>query len=321
MIFPFLRGILSPYLTPATWFLLAVNVIVFVSTYPAYVKYQRELDSTFRDETFMSVQGSAFAQTIGEEPRAYSRLLRKLAERAREGDTYSRTLLGGFAVRDKKFMENADTMKFDGDDVALVKWREKFLEIRDIQSHHPTYKWGLSAQRAGFMNWITYQFAHSGWHHLFWNMVFLLLFATFLEATLGSSLVILIYLGSGAFGAAFFCGIAGLSYSPLIGASGAISGLMACVVAYMWQKPVRYFYFLVMHPGYFGFRYLPAWLIGVVYLIPDIAGHISTVADVSGLAYAAHIGGAIFGAVAGYAARRGWLVAEPLVDTPTTAAE
>src|SRR4051812_22244502 len=108
MIFPFLRGLLPPHLTPTTWFLVAVNVLVFCSTLASFDKYQGDLDRMFADDKYMQVQGSAFSQMIVEDPRSYSSLLRKLGERAREGDVYSQTLLGGFAVRDKKFMEQAD---------------------------------------------------------------------------------------------------------------------------------------------------------------------------------------------------------------------
>lgn len=319
MIFPVLRGILTPLLTPATWFLLAVNFIVFLFNYGSYRVSQRELDAVFQNEKFLQVQGAAFAQAVEQAPKAYSKVVRTFAERAVQGDTYSREVLGGLAFRNRAFMQNAETMTFDGDEIAIAKWKDEFVELRKVQEKHPNYKWGLSAAHSGFRNWVTYQFAHSGWQHLiFLNMIYLALFGTFLEVTLGSSLVILTYLLSGFAGAAFFIAVGGLSNSPLIGASGAISGLMACLATYKWKENIRFAYFLFLVPGYAGLRELPAWLLIVLYFIPDIAGSLSSYPDMNGVAYTAHIGGALFGGFIGYAARRGWLEAEPLAENAST---
>jgi membrane associated rhomboid family serine protease len=313
MIFPIFRGLLPPHLVPVTWFLLAMNLFVFSVNFPAFHSAQMELESYFSDIDFMRTQGSAFSEFVKSKPEHYSFFLREMASRAIDGDQVSQVLMGGYAVRNSRFMEAAAATEFKGDEIALRKWRKSFLELRAIQERHPTYAWGLSALRPTWANWISYQFAHSGFQHLFWNMLILAVFATCLEAEIGGSLVMLIYLFSGLTGAALFFALSGLSFSPLVGASGAISGIMGCLAVYMWGQRVRFFYWLLPAQGYYGFRDLPAWLIIIVYLIPDLAGQISSLGDVNGLAYSAHLGGAALGAIAGLAIRLGWLVKD---ETP-----
>lgn len=310
MIFPLLRGLLPPTLVPSTWFLLVTNVVVFLVNLPQFIPAQDELNRFFDDPNFMKTQGAVFSQFISDQPRPHSRFLREMAHRALAGDEMSQMLMGGYAMRNQEFMETAADRTVRGDTIAIAGWRSSLADLRAIQARHPTYKWGLSSAHRGFVNWITYQFAHSGAQHLLWNMIFLALFASCLETAVGGSIVILVYLGAGLFGAFVFALLSGFSYSPLIGASGAVSGLMACLAVLLWQERVRFFYWLLPVPGYFGIRDLPAWLIVIAFLIPDLAGHLATVGDASGMAYSAHLGGALLGALTGFAIRQGWLEKE-----------
>ncbi len=312
MIFPLLRGLRPLALAPATWFFVAINIFVYIVNFPQFAEDQTKLDGLFEQSEFMRTQGSAFSQYVLDTPRQHSSFLRKMAKKATDGDSVSQMRMGGYALRNTGFMTEAEDREFHGDAIALAKWRADFIELREIQTRHPTYRWGLSSARPNWVNWISYQFAHSGFQHLFWNLVFLAFFATFLESVVGSSLVTLIYLGAGVSGAALFQAISGLTYSPLIGASGAVSGLMACVAVLSWNEGIRFFYWLLPVQGYFGVRDLPAWLIAVVFLLPDLAGQISSVSDANGMAYSAHLGGALFGCVFGFAIKYGFLEKEEM---------
>jgi membrane associated rhomboid family serine protease len=318
VIFPIFRGLLPPHLAPATWFLISVNLFVFIVNLPRFLSAQSEMDKVFHDPEFMRTQGAVFSQFVAARPDAYSAFLHKVGGRATAGDSVAQMQMGGYAVRDNEFMTSAEETPFQGDVLAINKWRAEFTELRSIQAKHPTYKWGLSTARPGFPNWMSYQFAHSGFQHLLWNILFLALFGMFLESLIGSSLVVLVYVGSGFAGAGLFANLSGFSHSPLIGASGAVSGLMSCLAVFLWREKARFFFWLLPTPGYFGFRDLPAWLIVIAYLVPDIAGHIASVPDINGMAYSAHIGGALLGAVIGFSVRQGWLAKE---DSPPSAEE
>jgi membrane associated rhomboid family serine protease len=311
VIFPILRGFLFPKLAPITYFLFAINLFVFVATYDSFEKTDGAMELLINDDAFLETQGSAFATMIKKEPAGYSEMLQKLANRTSLGDIDSRHLLGSFALRNVDFMSRAGSYDFGGDEIALRDWRLKFAGLIKMQEEHPSFQWGVSHLHAGWRQWFTYQFAHSGASHLFMNMIFLLLFGIFVETNLGGSFVVLTYLGGGLAGAASFSMLSGLSSSPLIGASAAISALMSLVgIWWIGKDGVRFFYFLLPKPGYYGFVLLPSWLVLVVSMLPDLSSYLSSSREFGSVAYSAHLGGALWGAVISGFLYMGWMVKE-----------
>ncbi|MEO0230538.1 MAG: rhomboid family intramembrane serine protease, partial [candidate division WOR-3 bacterium] len=77
-----------------------------------------------------------------------------------------------------------------------------------------------------FLNIITSMFIHGGWAHIIGNMWFLLIFGDNVEDTLGKLNYIILYLTSGVFAVLAQYIITPISKIPLIGASGAISGIL-----------------------------------------------------------------------------------------------
>lgn len=315
MIFPFLLGLVSPRRAPFTYLLLFINVFVYFATYSQYEVADAKIEEILRDDHYLETQGTAFAQMV-RRPASTAKFettptLEKVASQALDGDRAARRLLGSLAMRNSIFMQSADHMTFNGDVVALGEWRERFGEIRRLQSVHPSYTWGVTSNENNWRKWITYQFSHSGFMHLFWNMVFLVIFGCFVETSLGGSFVMLSYVGGGVVGAWAFASLSGLSASPLVGASAAVSALMG-LVAFGWLKRerLRCFYWLLPIQGYFGFIALPSWIVIVVLLLPDVSGWLSTSPEMGSVAYAAHIGGASFGALLAFLVARGIFVSE-----------
>ncbi|MGI9464532.1 MAG: rhomboid family intramembrane serine protease [Aestuariivirgaceae bacterium] len=74
---------------------------------------------------------------------------------------------------------------------------------------------------------ITYMFMHAGWLHLIANMLFLIVFADNVEDTFGHVGFLLFYLICGVAAALAHTLAAPQSQAPLIGASGAVSGVLA----------------------------------------------------------------------------------------------
>lgn len=311
MIYPFLRGFVSLRSAPVTWLLFAINAVVFISTWSAQGDGQDRLEAMIADSHYVATQGAAFAQMIEREPALFSSSLRDMAGRARKGDLGVQSILGALAFRNAQFMAHAPTYVFEGDEIALEAWRKKIGEVHEIQSAHPSFAWGLSHRNASAKAWLTYQFAHSGFMHFALNMAFLLIFGAFLEARVGSSLVVLGYIASGVCGAFAFTRLTGLTLSPLVGASASVSGLGTLAAVHCWRERVPFFFMIFPQPGYFGFALLPAWTILILMTLPDIAGLWSSVSDVTGVAFAAHLGGAAIGCAMAWALRGGWLMADP----------
>jgi len=81
---------------------------------------------------------------------------------------------------------------------------------------------------------VTYQFLHAGWVHLLANMLFLWVFADNIEDAFGPLPFLLFYLACGVGAALVHAVLAPFSDAPLVGASGAVGGIMA---AYMLLYP------------------------------------------------------------------------------------
>jgi membrane associated rhomboid family serine protease len=315
MIFPWLSGLLRPSKAPITYLFLFLNCLVYLGTYQNFDVADAQLDTYLEDDSFLETQGSAFAVMIAKEPKAFSGPLRALALRASKADSNARRTLGGFALRNSEFMNRAQTYSFGGDEVAVGRWRMRLLEFQKLQDTNPSYLWGLSEKHNSWMHFFTYQFAHAGFAHLFWNMLFMLIFGCFVESRLGGSFVALAYVGGGLAGALLFAKLSGISYSPLVGASGAVSGLIGLVAFGWWKRErVRYLYLLLPTPDYMGVAFLPSWILGIVFLLPDLSSYLSSTKELGSVAYTAHLGGAAFGALMAFAYSRGWLVNE--IETP-----
>ena len=148
--------------------------------------------------------------------------------------------------------------------------------------------------KSPFLSVLTAMFLHGGWLHLLGNMLFLYVFGNNVEDRLGRLKYLLFYL---------FCGYAATygfslfqagSTSPLVGASGAIAGVLgAYIVLYprakVWSL-LTFFFFLPVR--------LPAWIVlGSWFVLQYLYFRGAGLAEGSGVAYGAHVVGFVVGAV------------------------
>jgi membrane associated rhomboid family serine protease len=144
-------------------------------------------------------------------------------------------------------------------------------------------------------NLITSMFLHGSWMHLIGNMWFLWIFGNNVEDSMGRLRFIAFYLLCG-LAAAFAQILANPSSAiPMVGASGAISGVMG---AYLVLYP-RVRVFAILPLGFFFTTIaVPAWvMLGYWFLIQFVSGLVSVGSDQGGVAFWAHIGGFIAGVV------------------------
>jgi membrane associated rhomboid family serine protease len=148
-----------------------------------------------------------------------------------------------------------------------------------------------------YSNVFTSMFLHGGWMHLIGNMWFLWLFGNNIEDSMTRPRFVVFYL---------LCGVAAAlaqvvaepdSIIPMVGASGAISGVMG---AYLVLYPrVRVFTLVIL--GFFiSTVALPAWVMLIYWIVIQVAsGMLQSVADEpgGGVAFWAHIGGFVAGVV------------------------
>lgn len=145
--------------------------------------------------------------------------------------------------------------------------------------------------------WLTLfssMFLHAGWAHILGNMLFLFVFGIHVERSMGGPRYLLFYLicGLGANALEILTSLG--SNLPGLGASGAISGVLA---AYLVLYPSSHVRTLIP----IGFLYwaarVPAWVfIGLWFLLQLFEGLASlNGADSGGVAYSAHVGGFVTG--------------------------
>ena len=139
---------------------------------------------------------------------------------------------------------------------------------------------------------VTYQFLHStrGFGHIFWNMVWLYFFGTMLEPFWGSRKFLTFYLVCGVAGGVLYPLLAlvgWLSVGPLVGASGAILGVLVAVAILFPTSRIFFF-------GLFPVR---VRIVAIVFLVFAILTLLRPYQIGNAGGEAAHLGGMVAGAV------------------------
>ncbi len=141
----------------------------------------------------------------------------------------------------------------------------------------------------------TSMFMHGGWMHLIGNMLYLWIFADNIEDDLGTLNFVIFYFVSG-IGAAMAQVLVDVnSQIPMIGASGAIGGVLG---AYLINYPNAKV--LVLIPfGFFSqlIKIRALYVLGFWFILQFINSFLTASSSGGGVAYAAHIGGFVTGVV------------------------
>ena len=145
-----------------------------------------------------------------------------------------------------------------------------------------------------YITLFTSPFVHGGWLHILGNMLFLYVFADNVEGALGHVKFIIFYLMTALVAGLLHSLVANDSMLPVVGASGAISGVLG---AYLIRYPKARVHVLIFIVIFFTTVRLPAIVVlGWWFLIQAVNGMVSLQAQLSGgVAWFEHIGGFIAG--------------------------
>src|ERR1051326_3894055 len=147
----------------------------------------------------------------------------------------------------------------------------------------------------GLTHLFTHMFLHGSWMHLLGNMWFLWLFGNNIEDSMGHIRFVVFYLICGLAAAAGQVFTQPNSVVPMVGASGAISGVMG---GYLVLYPRVRVYTLVFLGFFVTSIALPAWaMLGYWFVIQFISGVVSIGGQGAGVAFWAHVGGFVAGIV------------------------
>ncbi|MBI2020624.1 rhomboid family intramembrane serine protease [Candidatus Daviesbacteria bacterium] len=184
-----------------------------------------------------------------------------------------------------------------------------YLELTALNPDAFIAQFALIPALVDLTNWgtltpfISSQFLHGGFIHIISNMLFLWIFGDNVEEKVGFLLFPFFYLASGV--------VAGLtqyffipdSQIPMIGASGAVAGVLGAYFAWFGHHTVKT---LVPIFGFFTVIDVPASVMLFYWFITQLFSSVASLtlatADIGGIAFAAHAGGFVFG----------WFVAKTL---------
>ena len=171
-------------------------------------------------------------------------------------------------------------LELTGGDAFVLKWAA--IPANITAGHH-------------WITILTAMFMHGSWSHILGNMVFLWAFGPEIEDAMGPLRYLAFYLLGGLLSMLAQIAATPNSTVPSLGASGAIAGVMGAFLVTYPRDQIRTLLFIFV---FVRVTFVPAaLLIGFWFLIQLVnAGAVATV-QTGGMAYFAHIGGFIFGAV------------------------
>ena len=143
---------------------------------------------------------------------------------------------------------------------------------------------------------LTSMFMHGGWFHLIGNMLFLWVFGNNIEDAMGHGKFVIFYLLCGTAAAATQTFLSPHSIVPMVGASGAISGVLG---AYLLLYPKVRVHTLIVLPIYITTVAFPAYVMLGYWILLQLVGGLGSLSEIDkgGVAFFAHVGGFITGLV------------------------
>lgn len=279
-----LRGRRWPYVTIA---IIALNFVFFLATNwrmqdeaqkSNVVQLHILLLSAHYPDAAMTADAAQLVKTFQQQHRGVYEQL-GAANRQVADPWDARQLAGDWTAADAEAQMTTLCAEFDQTQQDSILWNYGF------HPYHPK-PW----------SYITASFLHGGWLHILFNMWFLWLAGTILEDAWGRVVYPIFYVLAGAASLMVHAAIFPGSMVPVVGASGAIAGLMGGFLArfpktkiqlmWIWLLGLKRYRFFV--PAYV---ILPAWL-GIQVFWGMLGGNTA-----GGVAYWVHVGGFAFGMI------------------------
>lgn len=162
----------------------------------------------------------------------------------------------------------------------------------------PAWRYGFIPARPNVFDAVTSMFLHGGWLHLIGNLLFFFAMGPFLEDVYGRVLFTVLYFSSGIVAAYVQAFHSSGSHIPLVGASGAIAGVMGAFLVRLGTARIRFVFLPVIFLPFIRVTFavraaivLPFWFAEQAFLATEAPSWY-------GVAFWAHVGGFVFGLAA-----------------------
>lgn len=204
-----------------------------------------------------------------------------------------------FPIRDHNPSERTPVVTYAIIALNVFVWLYQLsIQSNDTAMAEFLYRWALfpAAVTEGhdYRGLLSHMFLHAGFLHLAGNMLFLWIFGDNLEDQMGHLSFLIFYLASGLVAALAQIAPDPASTIPMVGASGAIAGVMG---GYLLLFPRARVDILLIFIIFFRVFTIPAFIVLGLWFALQIFGGLGTPTEEGGVAYWAHAGGFVAGIV------------------------
>lgn len=175
-----------------------------------------------------------------------------------------------------------------------TRWQQQRAQFEARLAQVVSLRFGYTPAQPSWPSVPAHMFLHGDLGHLLGNMFFLLAVGFLVEGALGRAVYLGGYLLGGLGALGLFIAVNTGSSTPLVGASGAISALMGMYAVLFGRRRISFFYYIGV---YFDYVKAPAVLLLLLWLGFELLQYFWLAPD-SQVAYMAHVGGLLTGAVA-----------------------
>jgi membrane associated rhomboid family serine protease len=270
-----------------TVLLIILNCLVFFGYQQQDRVYLDQAVSYYDESGLLEYEGDVYAQYLKDKDYG---LYEKYQELEPEET-------GSWIAQDAEFGHYLSSDYFIHHSDAGLEWMDARAHLDEIVGQMSFLQHGFIPGKFSLSDMFTYMFLHSGIGHLFGNMLFLFIYGFSLEVALGRLWFCGIYLLSGVAGALLSWTVSPHSLVPIVGASGAIFGLLGMYLGLYGMKKIKFFWSVGFYAHYFtapALVLLPYWALIELYdqlTSPGLVAHF------------VHIGGLLVGFGVVYAAK------------------
>ena len=257
-----------PYLTI---FLIAINFLIWGFTQKIVTNELNEINTV--NQQLIEIERPYLVQSFKENPEFW--------ENISVEEIHTIVLKEGLIPRNQQ--------SFD-------EWKSLYSRFEDLKSHMLYRRLGFTPASPNFFQMLSSMFIHGGFLHVFFNMLFLWLVGCNIEDDWKWPKFLMFYIVSGIVACLIHASYSDGSTLPLIGASGAVAGVMGAFLIQHYKAKIRFWYivWLLFKPwiGTFtvaAYLVLPFWFIQEFFYAQSGAQ--------TGTAHWAHVGGFVFGGI------------------------
>lgn len=316
---PYLSQITRSRFPIAVIFLVLVNAIVFFGPQALDEKRYQRMAEYYAQSVLPNIELPAYVERL--KRGADKDKARNVEEWVKRRALFPvlRTM-----EQDEAFMRDLHEGRVVTEDNAQYwEWKQARRHYEDLNHGVFTERFHFDTEHPSALTAFSHQFLHGDTGHIVGNMIVLSLVGPAVEALLGGPVFLLLYLASGV-AAAFSHMFLSHATGGLVGASGAISGVMGAFAVLLGMRRIPFFYFVFV---YFDVVRAPALLALPIWLANE-AVQLLWLGN-EHVAYGAHLGGLVVGALLAFPFRRralallesGKVVTEKPAEAPKTVSE